>query len=388
MWRIAFFLVALALASTVQAADWYETRGWAPIINGNVDAARERAIENALRQGLDLAGGSVQSVEEVVDGVITGQRMQWRSNGAIEHAELVRERTNGQRHEVTLRTLIRPNVSACESMAYKPAVVLAPFEVAHPEHLLHGDIRDIGRASSFRFSRLLSQHAQSVQVAQLIATPQGVGRYINANKKLELAEFTRRIAREYNSQYVMAGVFHDLSATPVGGAQLLFWRHPAHNRQFELSLYLLDGYSGELITTASVSGLSSWSYPYNAQVDVTSEAFWRNDFGQQLETSMRDLVYGIDQKLQCQALKGLVIRTENNQIYSNLGERNLIMPGTKAQLLHRGGFLDELGQYREQWVLNPAELEVTQVYGSSSVLRATNGEALVGIQERDLIIIQ
>lgn len=388
MWRIAFVLMAAALTSAAQAADWYETRGWAPIINGNVEAARERAVENALRQGLDLAGGSVQSVEEVVDGVITGQRMQWRSNGAIEHAELVRERTNKQRHEVTLRTLIRPNVSACGNSQYKPAVVLAPFEVAFPEHLRHGDIQTIGATSSFRFSRLLGQHSQSLRVAQLLSAPQGVSRFVNANQNVELAEFTRRVAREYNSQYIIAGIFHDLSATPVDGPNLLFWRHPAHNRQFELSLYLLDGYSGELLTTASVSGLTAWPYPYNAQVDTSSDAFWRNEFGQQLESRMRDLVYGFDQKLQCQGLKGLVLRTDNEQIYTNLGERNLIMPGTKAQLLHRGGFLDELGQYREQWVVNPAELVVTQVYGSSSVLQVSNGEPLIGVQQRDIILIK
>lgn len=388
MWRIAFVLMAAALTSVAHAADWYETRGWAPIINGNVDAARERAIENALRQGLDLAGGSVQSVEEVVDGVITGQRMQWRSNGAIEHAELVRERTNKQRHEVTLRTLIQPNVNACESSHYKPAVVLVPFEVAFPEHLRHGDIQAIGAASSFRFSRLLGQHSQSLRVAQLMNGPQGITRFVDANQKVELAEFTRRVAREYNSQYVIAGVFHDLSATPVNGPNILFWRHPAHNRQFELSLYLLDGYSGELLTTASVSALTTWSYPYNAQVDTNSEAFWRGDFGQQLESRMRDLVYGIDQKLQCQGLKGFVLRSDNEQIYTNLGEQNLIVPGTKAQLLHRGGFVDELGQYREQWIVNPAELVVSQVYGSSSVLRVSNGEPLVGVQPRDIIIIK
>lgn len=388
MWRTLFLLLAFAYASAGHAADWYETRGWAPIINGNVDAARERAIENALRQSLDLAGGSVHSVEDVVDGVITGQRMQWRSNGAIEHAELVRERTNKQRHEVTLRTLVRANVGACEGTHYKPTVVLTPFEVAQAEHLNHGQIHGIAEASSFRFSRLLGQHSQTLRVAQLLKGQQGVSRYLDSNRNIQLAEFTRRIAREYNSQYILSGVFHDLSATPVEGVNLTFWRHPTYNRQFELSLYLLDGYSGELLTTASISGQAPWSYAYNEPVDVTSESFWQGDFGKQLETRMRDLVYGIDEQLQCKGLKGLVVRTESDNVYINLGERHLLTLGTKAQLLHRGGFLDELGQYREQWVVNPVELEVTQLYGHSSVLRASNGEALVGIQERDLILIK
>ncbi|RUO43005.1 hypothetical protein CWE15_06275 [Aliidiomarina taiwanensis] len=388
MWRLTLFLLALVYAGTGYTADWYETRGWAPIINGNVEAARERAIENALRESLDLAGGTVHSVEDVVNGVLTGQRLQWRSNGAIEHASLVRERTNGQRHEVTLRTLVRPNVNACEDHGVKRSVLITPFAVAQREHLAHGQVYELDAASSFRFSRLVGQHSQSLIVSQTLPSDPGLTRYLTGNHTEQLADFTRRQAREFNSQYIIAGVFHDISATPQPGPRLLFWRHPKYNRQFELSLYLLDGYSGERITTASITGEADWDYPYNAAVDVHSELFWRQGFGQELEAKMRDLVYGLEQKVQCTPVKGLVVRASDGAIHSNLGERQQLSIGTRARILHRGGFLDELGQYREQWVLNPTELEVTQVYASSSELRSVSGEPLVGIQARDMVILQ
>lgn len=388
MWRLTLLLIALVYAGVAYTADWYETRGWAPVINGDVEAARERAIENALRESLDLAGGTVHSVEEVVNGVLTGQRLQWQSHGAIEQASLVRERTNGQRHEVTVRTLVRPNVTACDTGSVKRSVLITPFAVAQREHLTHGQVYELDTASSFRFSRLLGQHSQSLMVSHVLPSAPGLTDFLDDNHTRNLADFARRQAREYNSQYIIAGVFHDVSATPHAGTRLLFWRHPKYNRQFELSLYLIDGYSGERITTASVTGEAAWDYPYNASVDVNSEQFWRQGFGQELETKMRDLVYGLEQKVQCSAVKGLVVRASDSALHTNLGERQQLTVGTRARILHRGGFLDELGQYREQWILNPTELEVTQVYLSSSELRSASGEPLAGIQARDMVVLQ
>ncbi|MCC5855633.1 MAG: flagellar assembly protein T N-terminal domain-containing protein [Idiomarina sp.] len=388
MWRIwmllGFFLIPV---SALASGDWYETRGWAPVINGDVERARARAIENALRQGLDLAGGSVHSVEEVVDGVLTGQRMQWRTTGAIEHAELVRERTSGQRHEVTLRTLIRPNVSSCAGADFKPSVVIAPFEVKYREHTTTGDIHKIDEASAFRFSRLVGQHSRNLFVQHLLTGPQGFERLVRANDSSQISQFARRVAHEHNGQFVVAGIFHDLSAEPRYRNNVLFWRHPPLDRQFELSLYLMDGYSGDLLTTASVREHARWDFRFNENVDVNSERFWRSEFGLQLQERMRDLVYGLDERLQCQQLKGSVVRADGQSIHINIGERNRLEAGARLQVLHRGGFFDAMGHYREQWVVNPVELEVQDVFATTAVARPMQGELLNGVQERDVVIV-
>lgn len=381
-------LVLILFTKYAQAADWYETTGWAPIVK-NAEQAREQAIEHALRQSLDLAGGQLQSVEEVVNGVITGQRIQWQSQGAIEQVELVRERRNKQRFEVTLRVLVRPNVQNCNANQYRPNVAILPFSVAHKAHLNHGQLYGIEQASAFRFSRLLAQNSQALTVRQLVQAPHSnLLKYIQLNHRTELAQYSRKLAREYASQYIFAGVFHDLSTYKVREPRVFVWRHPDYHRQFELSLYILDGYSGELITTASIQDSTPWNFKYNESVDVQSEAFWQSSFGQQLQVKMRDLVYGIEPHFQCKPLKGLVVRAENNQLYSDLGRDNNLELGNKAQILHRSGFLDELGQYHEQWILNPSELEVIELYGSSSVLRSIDGKPITGLQNRDLVLFK
>ncbi|WP_113908278.1 flagellar assembly protein T N-terminal domain-containing protein [Aliidiomarina celeris] len=389
MWRIftALAVLAVALCPPAHAADWYETKGWAPIINNDVDAARARAMESALRQSLDLAGGSVTSVEDVVNGVITGQHIQWQSQGAIEHVELVRERINGQRIEITVRALVRPNVQSCSANDYKSGLVIAPFEVKHRDHLQHGQIHDMPAASSFRFTRLLGQHSQRLFIQHQLQGPQGFLAKYERNDTPALGEYARRVAREHNSQYVVAGVFNDLSAAPQNGVNLAFWRHPNYDRSYELTLFLFDGISGELKTRASVAGKSPWNFHYTEQVNVSSEQFWQSDFGTRLETSMRDLVRGLDETLGCEPLRGQVVAAQGEQVTINLGSKHQLQVGAELQVMHRGGFYDELGRYREQWQLNPAAFVVTEVFANSSRLQARDSTPIAGVQARDLVVI-
>ncbi|CUS47221.1 MAG: flagellar protein FlgT [Idiomarinaceae bacterium HL-53] len=388
--RMGFLLLLplfIVSFSTV-AADWYETQGWAPIINGDLEAARAKAIENALRQSLDLAGGQVESVEEVVDGVITGQTIQWRSRSSIEHVELVRERTTGQRHEVVLRTLVSPQAAQCSGAQLKPSVVLTAFEVVDPSQLHYGQIQDLTQSSAFRFSRLLGQHSRKLHLEHLLQAHQGTVSRLRGSDSTELSEWAQRVAFEHDGQYVITGVFHDLTAQPVSGKNLLFWRHPNYERNFELSLYLIDGNNGEVVTTASISGKAPWRFAYNEAVDVRGEAFWQSPFGEQLESRMRDVVYGFDQKLQCEPLKGLVVRANADQVAINLGTRHAITEGAEAQILHRGGFFDAQGHYREQWVVNPSEFVVSQVQPSGSILTTQDNDAIMSIQVRDMVIFK
>lgn len=387
MWRIWTAILLLSISTAASSADWYETRGWAPIINNDVETARARAMESALRQSLDLAGGSVSSVEEVVNGVITGQHIHWQSHGAIEHVELVRERINGQRIEITLRALVRPNVQSCSANHFQTGVVIAPFEVRHRDHLQHGQIHQMPGASAFRFTRLLGQHSRRLFVQHELQGSQGFVAKVSRNDTPALTEYARRVAREHDSQYVVTGIFNDLSAAPVPGVNLTFWRHPTYERNYELSLYLFDGISGELKTRASVSGKSRWDYHYTDIVNVTAEPFWRSDFGSRLEASMRDLIHGLDDMLDCEPLRGLVVRRQGEDVTINLGRRHQLEAGTEVQVLHRGGFLDELGRYREQWEVNPATFIVTEVHNSSSRLQVKDGTPIAGVQERDLVII-
>lgn len=386
VWLSAVLLSALF--SLPVSAEWYESKGWAPIINNNVDQARARAVESALRQSLDFAGGSVHSVEEVVDGVLTGQRMQWQTQGAIEHAELVRERVNGQRIEVTLRANIRQNQDQCAAANFRKGLVVVPFELKQSEQARYGDVWELGNASSQRFSRLIGQHSRQFTLEHSGGRKIGFADMLQQNTPQQLGQFARRVALENDSQYVIAGVFDDISTEPRSNTNWTFWSQPKENRNLGLTLYLFDGASGELITRAGIQEHQHWDFDYNEKVDVHSQRFWRSEYGVVLAQRLQDIVHGFDDKLRCQPLKGRVVDVSNENIHINLGSRNGIESGQELSLYHRGNFFDSQGNYREQWVVSPYQLEVTTVELRSAITRVKGEETGTNIQQHDRVVIR
>ena len=68
-WKTLLLLASLIFLAFPSDARWIEAQGTARIVNGDVEKARQQAIENALQQALLSTGGSISSIQQVVDGV-------------------------------------------------------------------------------------------------------------------------------------------------------------------------------------------------------------------------------------------------------------------------------------------------------------------------------
>jgi hypothetical protein len=369
-------------------ADWYESTGWAPIINSDEDRARARAVENAIRQSLDFAGGTVTSVEKVVDGVLTGHYFEWNTTGAIEHAELVRERRNGERIEVTVRANIRQTHDQCAAANFRKGVAVVPFELAQPAQARYGDLWALDRAAAEQFAKLLGQHGKNLFPEHRMDRKVGFTQLRDANNERSMAEFARNVAAQTDAQYVVAGIFDDISTEKRNQRQLATWRQPPRDRNFSLTLYLFDGASGELKTRANVRDKTAWDFQHHAAVDPRSSAFWSSGYGQTLQKSMQDLVFGFNDKLRCEEPRGHVVRAQGDTISVNLGSKHGIENGQTLHVYHRGNFYDNNGIYREQWVLSPYQLEIAQVQQSSASARVVDDELGSNIQVNDRVVVR
>ncbi|MGX5913363.1 flagellar assembly protein T N-terminal domain-containing protein [Aliidiomarina sp. Khilg15.8] len=381
------WLLLLTVSVSAQA-EWYESKGWAPIINNDTESARARAAEMALRQSLDFAGGSVHSVEEVVDGVLTGQQMQWRTQGAVEHAELVRERTNGQRLELTLRAFIRQQSDECTAASMRKSVAIVPFELAPADQARAGHLWDLGEAASKRFAQMLSQRSRVLTLEHSLQRKVGFTRLLASDNTQEMASFARHVGIENDAQYVIAGVFEDISTVDRSSLNLTFWTHPKQDRNLALTLYLFDASSGELITRAGVRETLAWDFDFNQSVDAHSQEFWNSDYGQVLAQRLQDTTHGFDDKLRCEPVRARVVAVQGEDIQINLGERHGLSTEHELQLYHRGNFTDAQGIYREQWVLSPYALQVVQVARGSARTRVTGDETGTNIQVNDRVVVR
>lgn len=383
-WLIA--LSAISIFSPAQA-DWYESTASVVINNQGLERARARAVEDALRQSLDFAGGRVSSVEHVVDGVLAGSHFEWSTEGAIEQAHLVRERRNGNRIEVTVRANIRQTNASCAAADFRKGVTVIPFEFARAEQARHGEIWELERTASQRFAELLGQHSQSLFLEHRLERKVGLSAMRTANNEQEMAGFARRVGKETDAQYIVGAIFDDIS-TEQAGRNLTFWTPATQNRNLALTLMLFDGASGDVITRASIRDQSRWDFAYHESVDPGSQRFWQSAYGDSLERALRDLVHGMDEKLACAEPRGQVVRVDGNNITVNLGDKHGLREGQRLHIYHRGSFVDNQGIYREQWVLSPYQLDVSQVTRNSALARVSNNQVGSNIQVNDRVTVR
>jgi len=152
---IAFLLLLLA---TPLHAQWYESTGVAAIKNGNNDLARTKAIENALKKALLVAGASVSSVQQVVNGLLTQDEINIRASGSINSFELIEETYTDNKIEVTIRADIFPQERQCYSSDYKKTLLLTKSTLKHREHANIGGIYALDKALTKRLSNAINQH--------------------------------------------------------------------------------------------------------------------------------------------------------------------------------------------------------------------------------------
>jgi hypothetical protein len=103
-------LAALLLAGGARAADEVvaqEAQGQAAVLNGDKPAAREKAIEDALRHVVEMAVGTqISSTTEVQDFQTRMDQVLTRSSGYVKKYEIVKEGMDGDVVQVTVRAQI------------------------------------------------------------------------------------------------------------------------------------------------------------------------------------------------------------------------------------------------------------------------------------------
>ncbi|RUO79849.1 hypothetical protein CWI84_09480 [Idiomarina tyrosinivorans] len=387
---VALVIVTLAGLSSLYAspasARWVEAHGSARIINGDFQAARQKAIENALQQALVLSGGNLQSMQKVVDGVLQQPQTAWRSDGDIDQVSIVREQTRGGRVEVTIRADIWLRSKQCKEASYKKSLVVVPFELNDRQQARYGQIWTIGEVSAERFAREMGSTHDSLYVSHTLQQPAGMQQALRQINLEQLGEIARELGRANDSQFVLMGFFDDLSMTQQGTTGWWFWGNTRGQRHFALTLYLLDAYSGEVITRARVEDDQPWTFERNASVDVGADYFWKEPFGMSLQQGLDDLSQGIAAKLRCEDIRGRIVRTDDNSIQINLGRVHGVKPGDTLTVVHEANFIDDQGQFRQKWNITASQVKVTQVTHQTATATLPDDDYLGNIQVNDWVI--
>lgn len=382
------YLLSLLLIcwQTTAAAQWYETQGHAYVMQGSKENARNLAIENALKKALLVAGASVSSVQQVVNGLLTQDEVSIRATGNVNAFEIVNETYQGNLLSVTVRADIIPQSRQCFSADYRKSLLLTKSHLTHREQANIGGIYNIDSALIKRLASKIQQQGSYLAPKLSVKSSNEFSRYNNSLNIEKIKHISMSLGDMTDSQYVMFSEIDDVSFAnePNNGWQ--FWQEDEFERHFKLNIHIYNANNGELVFNKQYQNSAPWTFTKRALIDVNSTTFWQSQYGAVLDQTINQVITDIDDNMMCQPTRAKIVDVQGNQVRFNLGERHGVKLGDKFSLLHVKNFTSDKGKSYAGFNVSPFNVKVVQVSNASAVAETEDGKILDSIQLDDLVV--
>lgn len=367
-------------------AQWYESQGQAYIVQGDKETARNLAIENALKKALLVAGASVSSVQQVVNGLLMQDEVSIRASGNVNAFEVVTETHQGNLITVTVKADIIPQTRQCFSADYRKSMLLTKSHLSHREQANIGAIYKIDSALIKRLATKIKQQGSFLAPKLSVKSSNEFSRYNNSLDSEKVKHISMSLADMTDSQYVLYTEIEDVSFANEPNNNWQFWQEDEFERFFKLNVHVYNGNNGELVFQKLYQNSAPWTFTRRALVDVNSNAFWHSQYGAVLDQTLNEVITDIDNNMMCQPTRGKIVNVRGNQVRFNLGERHGVKLGDKFSLLHVKNFTSDSGKSYAGFNVSPFNVKVIQVNNSTAIAETQDGKLLDSIQLNDLVV--
>lgn len=379
------FIGTLALSFPAHT-QWYETQGQAYINNNDTKSARSKAIENALKKTLLIAGASVSSVQQVVNGLLTKDEVNIRATGIINAFEIVSENYADSVATVTIRADIFPQEKQCFSADYRKTLLITRSHILHREQANIGSIYHLDLATSKQLNRHLKSNSRYLQTTINTKNKTPFSRYLQSSQQEKIKSLSIALADATDSQFVLFSEITDISFDKSTNNKWQFWQDSVNNRHFDLTIYIFDGANGELAFEKTYRSTTPWQHDKRESVNVASNEFWQSSYGQKIDTLLKDIALDIDELLMCQPTQGKIVAVNNDKLLINLGKIHGVKVGDKFSLLTSANFHHDNGKIYAGFNVSPYKVKVVSTTRNSSTLMSVNDEQLGNIQIDDMAV--
>jgi hypothetical protein len=383
-----FFIVTLCitLLSLPASGQWYQTQGHAYINDGNIQAAKNIAMENALKKALLVAGASVSSVQQVVNGLLTQDEINIRATGSVNSFELIDETYQDQRVSVTIRADIFPQSKQCFSADYRKSLLLTKSQIKHREQANIGGIYTIDKVVMKKLAKKLNNEGLYLDTKLALQNRSEFSRYNHSIHSEEIKKIAMSLADYSDSQYILFSEIQDISFANDENNSWQFWQEDIYNRHFDIALYIYNGSNGELVFNKEYRSSAPWEYSKRTQVDINSNEFWQQGYGMAIDQTLTQMISDIDESMMCQPTRGKIVKITGNQIVINLGSRHGVKSGDEFSLLHVKNFTADSGIMYAGFNVSEFKVKVTQVSQQSATAITADNQLLDSIQLDDLAV--
>jgi hypothetical protein len=372
-YAITSMLFSLACLAPAHA-EWFEATGSALIRGGDTASARSEATEDAVKRAMLFAGVSIRSVQQVTNGLLTGEQTEFDSDNEVQQVQIISERIRNGYLEVTIQADIAPDQQQCETLAYRKKVLIAPFKLAEPEQAVVGQLFELGKVSSQQLRQKLSEISQSSWSELLPA----------AIQVAQLTELERSaLQQQFNARYLLTAQLDDIS---LGNEELklAFWQPSAFQRFYHITLQVHDLNENRQVFSQQYQTQASWQGHSSKMVDPKQQQFWLSDYGKAAERVLNAAAIDIEEAIRCEPIEADIMQVSQHRVLLSLGQMHGVQVGDEFTLVHQQQVPDRHGQLRHLTRVTGLNVKVTQVSHQTAWAEADPSQLLANIQVGDI----
>lgn len=385
--RLIILILSAFLTTSLQA-QWYESQGSAAIIGGDKGNARAMAMENAVKKALLVAGASVSSIQQVVNGLITQDKLSVRASGTIQSIEIVDEIIQGDTVEVTIRADIFPQEQQCFAADYKKSMLITRANLLHREQANVGQIYNIDKSLVNKLARKLNNTSKFIDIKLANKNVTAFSRY---NKSFELDQIkvlAMELGKRFDTQFVLFTEINDISFGQEVLNNWQFWQEDQFKRNFDISFYLYSTLSGDLLAEQQYQNQSSWQFGKRDNVDLNSDIFWNSSYGRMIDRVIDNAIVDMDENMMCEQTRAKIVKVSGNEVVINVGSNQGVKLNDDFSLLHSSHFKTDQGKVYSSFNISSYNVKVTKLYKNTAIASTPDNSLLGNIQVNDFAVKQ
>lgn len=367
-------------------------------VGSDLEASRDLAIRDALRQASLQMGGSIHSSQMLVDGLVTSDQMSLKSNGRFRHVRILQEKIAHGVLEVKIRAEFLEG-GQCDSNlgnGYRKAVAVAGFALQNPKEAVLGGLIDIEqRLSGVLSNTLNARHRIHAMDSGHVLLFSSVDRAPSSQNNLQRLTNSVELATELGAQFVVSGVIRDLNMINPEADVRRIWDAPLdlvglsrerRERNFVLDVYVHDGISGALMFQNTYATSGVWEYGDHDRTGFATPRFWKSDFGQQVKQTLSKVVTDLNENLGCQPYMAKIIDTQGDYIRLDTGSSVGMRPGDELTVYRTSTFFNLDQEGLTQLHDTKVKAVITQVQPRFAVAKVEKTPSRFAIQRDDVVV--
>jgi hypothetical protein len=371
-------VVILCVLSHSTLAAWFEATGQAVIHNGEKEAARQQATQEAIKQALLFSGASVKSIQSLANGLLKDDRFEIRASGEVNNIELIDEIYHGNVITVAIRADIFPQEALCTASDYKKNILTTWYNIRKRQQAAVGNLYDFGKVLAEKIKLEAQDHAQFSLIRD-------VEPYYLSPADKDKKSIALNLAQKTHSQYVLFGEILEFAVETTQPKNFSFWGSHKNKRNLSLSLSMYDGNSGEVVFQQTKNMSAPWGFNMHETLDSNSQNLWDSAFGIETEKLIQSTVRSLDESVGCLPAFGRVINVAGESLNINIGKLNGVKQGDKLTLFQVNQYFDGQNMPHRQFQLHPEQVMVSQVFAETATVRSITGAPLANIQTNDFV---